>query len=148
MIGENHERLVLIESTFQNLISFTVKVNVDYTFGKSMQGRAVVRFSKLGTVVYTRTLTLGSEYGFFSVDIENDLKILKTGVDEEVVSIQLVFTDSLSAKVIRAQTQTTIRRLETVLNVIAPRTFKANQVYKFEITATRYDGIPVRRKLK
>lgn len=120
--------------------SFPVRVNIDYTFGRTMHGVAVVRFKRFShLVIFEKTLVIGRESGIFDVDIANDL-----GVDgEESIDIVLDFTDSMSDKKINACAFTTIRNLSTVLTLEALESFKRDQTFEIKISAMRYDGAPV-----
>lgn len=120
--------------------SFPVRVTVDYTFGKTMHGLAVVSFKRFSRqVVFEKTLELGTNNGLFEVSIANDLGITR----EESVDIDLVFIDSMSDKKINASAYTMIRNISTHLSLDIPQTFKRDQLLSFVISASRFDGTPV-----
>lgn len=120
--------------------TFPVKVEIDYAFGKSMQGVAVVKFLRFShMVMFEKRIIIGSESGTFNVNIASNLGV----TSEELVDIQLDFTDSMSNKMINASAYTIIKNISTVLGIEASETFKRDQLLEFAITAIRYDGEPV-----
>lgn len=120
--------------------SFPVTVKVDYTFGKTMRGRAVVTFFRFSSMpIYERTITLGTDSNVFRVDIARDLGI----VGEEQVDILLDFTDAMTDTKLDAIAYTIVRTISTVLEVDAPERFRRDQIFEFDIIAMRYDNKPV-----
>lgn len=120
--------------------TFPVRVVVDYTFGRTMHGVALVSFKRFSTqVIFEKTINIGSSTGIFEVSIAKDLGI----TSEEDVNIELEFTDIMSDKKISASAITMIRNISTVLSLDFARTFKRNQIMPLTIVAIRYDGTPV-----
>lgn len=123
--------------------TFRVKVNVDYTFGKTAHGVAVISFKRYyNQVVFKKTLNIGSSDGIFEVNIEKDLGI----TSEDRVEINLVFTDKMSDKKTKASANIKFEIFSTVLNLEFPQHFKSNQLIPFTVSVIRHDGIPVRCK--
>lgn len=119
---------------------FTVRVNVDYTFGKAANGVAYVSFAKSnGRVIFSKILNLGTDSGIFEVDILRDLG----STADNLFIIMLEFIDGNSGKISTASTRTRIQTLSTTVQLIAPATFRAKQQYKFQVVAKRFDGLPV-----
>lgn len=120
--------------------SFPVRVIVDYTFGKTMHGVAVVSFKRFSTqVIFEKTLDIGTSNGIFEVSIAHDLGITQ----EESVDIDLLFTDNMSEKKITASAYTLIRNVSIHLSLEVAETFRRGQLLPFVISASRYDGAPV-----
>lgn len=117
--------------------SFTVSVSVDYAFGKTMRGTAVVSFYRFRQLkFFERIIHLGKEVPHFAVDILNDLGIR----NEETVDIELEFTDSLSDLKVTATTSTVIQEISKSLYVNAAETFRRSSILNFEVLARRFDG--------
>lgn len=117
-----------------------MQINVDYAFGKTMHGVAVVKFIRFGQLaIFEKTVTIGNEIGLFDVNIASNLGI----TSDETVDIELVFTDAMSDKKINATAATRLRKISTILELEASDTFKRNVDYNFVITAKGYDGTPV-----
>lgn len=120
-----------------------MRINVDYAFGKTMHGEAVVKFIRFGQLaIFQKTLTIGNEIGLFDVNISSNLGI----TSDETVDIELQFTDAMSDKVINATAATRLRRIATILELKASETFKRNVDYNVVISARGYDGSPVENK--
>lgn len=117
--------------------SFTVSVSVDYAFGKTMRGTAVVSFYRFRQLkFFERTIHLGKEVPHFVVDILNDLGIRH----EETVDIELEFTDSLSDLKVTAAASTTVKEVTKSLYVNAAETFRRSSTLNFEVLARKFDG--------
>lgn len=116
-----------------------MKINVDYTFGKKVFGTAIVKFIRYGTLeILKKTVSIGNASENFDVSIRSDLGVRR----DETVDIKLEFTDSMSNKKINATASTRLRKISTVLYVIASPTFKRRSTYKFAIKARGFDGLP------
>lgn len=120
--------------------SFPVRISVEYAFGKSMVGVAVVKFKRFSQmVVLEKTIRLGSDKPIFSVDITNDLGVTR----EELIDIDLEFTDAMTNRKINATSFTNIKSISTTLDILASDNFKRNQAFDFTIAAKLYDNAPV-----
>lgn len=129
---------------FEFCESFPVKVNVEYSFGKTMTGVAVVQFKRYERfIVFEHNLTLGRDSGIFKVNIAKDLLINS----EERVGIHLVFTDSMSNRKINATAFVNIRSVSTILKITGDDSFKSTRPYKYQLSAVRHDGTPVSQNI-
>ena len=115
-------------------------MDVDYAFGKSMHGVALVKFFRFTSLlIFERTVEIGMEIASFEVDILRELGV----VMEETIDIELEFTDSMSDKKINATASLIIKNISTVLKLVAPTSFKSESSFKFQVVAKRYDGASV-----
>lgn len=94
-------------------------------------------------VVFEKTVRIGSDNSTFNVHITNDLGVSR----EELIDIELEFTDAMTSKKINATSFTYLRSISTTLELIAADNFKRNQQFEFTIVAKRYDGTPVIKAL-
>lgn len=121
-----------------------MKVNVEYSFGKTMTGTALVEFKRYERfIVFKQPLTLGRDSGIFKVNIAKDLLINS----EERVGIHLVFTESMSNKKINATAFVNIRSVSTILKIKGDDSFRSTRPYKYQLTAVRHDGAPVSQNI-
>lgn len=117
-----------------------MSVTVDYAFGRTMNGVAVVKFKRFSQlVVFEKTIRIGTDNAIFTVHITNDLGVSR----EELIDIDLEFTDAMTNKKINATSFTHLKSISNTLEFIAAAQFKRNQQFDFTIAAKRYDGAPV-----
>lgn len=114
-----------------------------YTFGKNVQGKAVVTFLQWGfLVLHTRTVNIESSgNAVFDVNILNDLKLNSNYYDQQI-TITVDFTDSLTSKSASATSQVTICQYRYKIEFIGSSTFKPNLPYIFDFIVKRFDGVP------
>lgn len=118
-----------------------MKISVDYKFGKTTHGVAVVTFKRFSTLkIFEKVITIGSQNGTFDVDISHNLGVSR----DEQIDMILDYTDSSSDKKVSAVAYTLIKKLSAVLSIDASESFKSDQPYGFEVIAKDLKGHPVR----
>lgn len=128
--------------------SFPVKVTAEYTFGQSVQGVALVRFTLWqwygSSVLYERSVNINSASETFEVDIVDDLKLTEIYYDQNV-DIEVEFTETITRKTVRGSSSITIVQYPYTAIFTGDDFFSPNTLYDFKLTLRKFDGTPVRK---
>lgn len=128
--------------------TFTVKIEAQYTFGKPVQGIAIVKFftstwsgwSYSQELLYERTVTILSESDSFDVSLIDDLGLASSG--DQTIDIQVEFTESLTKKVTEASASLFVSQFAFEAVFTGAYTFVQNSIYTCTLSLRSFDGRP------
>ena len=92
-------------------------------------------------VIHTRTVEIAAASTSFDVDIVKDLGLIDVNWDQSI-SIEVEFTDKLTAKLASATTQVMLiyQKYKIIFN--NPENFKPGLPLSYMVTIQKYDGSP------
>lgn len=135
--------------------TFPVKITADYTFGQSVQGVAVVTFSRRSfwwfrgrgesAQLFQRTVNINSASETFDVDIIKDLNIENTFA--ETIDIDVEFTEELTRKSVQAAATILIVQFSYSAVYTGDPSFSADTIYDLKVSLRKFDGRSVNNTL-
>lgn len=121
-------------------LSFPVKITAEYTFGKAVQGSALVKFMRGSQIVYQRTVAVELAGAAFDVNINQDLGIQT----QQSINIEVLFTEGATKKVSSATTTTTITKYQYSVGYASDYyNFVQNTPFNFKLAVRKFEGTSV-----
>lgn len=139
---ENPEQAAISDS------SFYIKITPVYTFGKSVEGDAVVAISSQyqwwrgsqATILYTRTIHIKSGSETIEVRIKDDLGISSGNLNSYYLTISVIFTSTLTKAVTDGTSYISIVPFAYSMVFTGENEFKPNTNYSVTISLRKFDG--------